>query len=161
MKNFFALLSLSALLFSILPVLTVSAQLAPIGRIAQNTNSAKFYFDRAEAKLTSVNFDYKGAVADYDTAIKIDPKYVNAYISRSMAKVGLKDNQGAIADLNTAISIDPKSADAYFARAFIKHDYLKDKQGGINDMIKASELARDRGDMDSYKVAIKKIEEWK
>jgi tetratricopeptide (TPR) repeat protein len=161
MKKVSALLTLSALLFSILPVLTVSAQPAPVGRIAQNTNSAKFYFDRAQEKAFAINFDYKGAIADYDTAISIDPKYVDAYTYRGLAKFGSQDNQGAIADLNTAISIDPKSADAYFFRAAIKHDNLQDKQGGINDMIKASELYREQGDMNTYKEAIKKIEQWK
>jgi tetratricopeptide (TPR) repeat protein len=162
MKKVCVLLSISALLCQFPPVAIVSAQtIAPIEQIAQTNNSAKFYFDRAEAKLTSVNSDHKGAIADYDTAIRIDPKYVNAYIHRGMAKVGLKDNQGAITDLNTAISIDPKSAEAYFTRSVIKHDYLKDKQGAISDLTKASELAHEQGDMDSYKVAIEKIKEWK
>jgi replication-associated recombination protein RarA len=78
-----------------------------------------------------------------------------------MTKVGLQDNQGAIADVNTAIIINPKSINAYLTRAYIKHDFLKDKQGGISDMVKVSELAREQGDMDTYKQAMKKIEEWK
>jgi tetratricopeptide (TPR) repeat protein len=162
MNKLSTLVSICILLSPVLPIYKVSAQtIVPTILISQANKSAKFYFDRAEEKSTSVNFDYKGAVADYDMAISIDPKYVDAYIGRSMAKTGLQDNQGAITDLNTAISIDPKSINAYLARAYIKHDFLKDKQGGISDMVKASELARDRGDMDSYQQAVKKIEEWK
>ena len=160
MKKVSALLSLSALLFSILPVLTVSAQsIAPTQQIAQGNKSAKDYYESADSKLSSG--DYPGAVADFDAAIKIDPKYVAAYIYRGMSKVGIRDNQGALADLNTAISLDPKSGEAYGVRAPIEHDFLKDKQGGMSDIVKASELARDRGDMNDYKAAIKLIEKWK
>ncbi len=159
MKKVSLLLSLSVLFFSVLPV---SAQpSAPMEQIAQAENSAKFYFDRGQEKATAINFDYKGAISDYDTAISINPKYVDAYIYRGLAKLGSQDARGAIVDLNTAISIDHKSAEAYVIRANIKHDYLKDKQGGINDMIKASELYREQGDMNSYKEAIKKIGQWK
>ncbi|PMB44794.1 hypothetical protein CEN39_27830, partial [Fischerella thermalis CCMEE 5201] len=76
--------------------------------------------------------DYKGAIADYTEAIRLNPKYDEAYNDRGIARSELGDKQGAIADFNTAIKINPNYANAYNNRGNARSD-LGDKQGAIAD----------------------------
>lgn len=57
------------------------------------------------------------AMADFDEAIKRDPKYAMAYSNRGNLHGDLGDNDRAIADYNTAIKLNPKLASAYSNRA--------------------------------------------
>ncbi|WP_337885667.1 tetratricopeptide repeat-containing serine protease family protein [Fischerella thermalis] len=76
--------------------------------------------------------DYKGAIADYTEAIRLNPKYDEAYNDRGIARSELGDKQGAIADYNTAIKINPNLAQAYNNRGIARSE-LGDKQGAIAD----------------------------
>ena len=60
--------------------------------------------------------EYDRAIADFDKAIEINPKYARAYFGRggTYAKKGGLDE--AIANFDKAIEIDPKFAPAYFGR---------------------------------------------
>ena len=42
------------------------------------------------------------AIADFDSAIRLDPNYVNAYQNRAAARGGLGDTAGSNADLEKA-----------------------------------------------------------
>jgi tetratricopeptide (TPR) repeat protein len=42
------------------------------------------------------------AIADFDSAIRLDPNYVNAYQNRAAARRGLDDTAGSDADLEKA-----------------------------------------------------------
>lgn len=62
------------------------------------------------AKISIHNF--KGAIEDYDQAIKIDPKNSNSYYYRSLAKIALSRNdykylKAAHEDLNKALELNP------------------------------------------------------
>ncbi len=76
--------------------------------------------------------DNKGAIADYDMAIKLNPKHANAYNNRGETKSKLGDKKGAIADYNIAIGIDPQSFKTYVNRGVVKSD-LNDNKGAIED----------------------------
>ena len=52
--------------------------------------------------------NYKGAIADYDKAIKLDPKYISAYYNRGLAKYDLKDYEGASSDFDKANELNPE-----------------------------------------------------
>ena len=65
--------------------------------------------------------DYQGAIADFDKAIEINPKYADAYNNRGNAKNQLKQYQEAIADYNKAIELNPKNVQAYNNRGLTKH----------------------------------------
>lgn len=62
--------------------------------------------------------DYKGAIADANSVIRIDPDQPDAYTLRSEARRHLGDQQGAIADqqkadvLDTAAEEDPLAGSA-------------------------------------------------
>lgn len=57
------------------------------------------------------------AIADYNAAIALDPKYAHAYNNRGGAYMAKGDLDRAMADLNQAIAIDPKYAEAYCNRS--------------------------------------------
>ncbi|KZR62047.1 tetratricopeptide repeat protein [Prochlorococcus sp. MIT 1303] len=78
----------------------------------------------------------QGAIAYHSKEITINPKNVDAYVNRGLAKENLKDYKGAIADHSKAIAINPQHAPAYYSRGVGKHA-SKDYQGAIADYSKA------------------------
>lgn len=83
--------------------------------------------------------DLSGAIADFDRAIKLDPRDALAYQNRAYAKRLKKDPAGAIADYTRAIELDPNSADAYYNRGNVKTD-RNDLDGAIADYDRTIEL---------------------
>jgi tetratricopeptide (TPR) repeat protein len=59
---------------------------------------------------------YDRAIANFDTAISLNPKHTNAYFNRGNAYEEKGQYDRAIANYDTAISLNPKDADAYFNR---------------------------------------------
>ena len=94
--------------------------------IDRNAKDAVAYYDRG---LTYAAVDeWERAIADYNKAIEIDPKYVDAYIGRGKAYSSERfDDARAMADYNKAIELDPKNARAYLARGRFYIDQLSDQ----------------------------------
>src|SRR5882724_11814199 len=70
--------------------------------------------------------DVKGAMADYDEAIRLDPRSTNARLFRSSLFRNAANHDRAIDDLSEAIRIDPNVALFYTRRGlsyYGKHDY--------------------------------------
>src|SRR6185295_17853075 len=63
--------------------------------------------------------DYKGAIADLDKAVGIDPKRADSYLQRGIAKY-YSDDTKAMTDFNKAIELDSKLALAYHYRGNLK-----------------------------------------
>ena len=63
--------------------------------------------------------EYDKAIADYNEAIRLDPKDAAAYDNRGNAWQAKGEYDKAIADYNEAIRLDPKDADAYNGRAWL------------------------------------------
>jgi tetratricopeptide (TPR) repeat protein len=137
MKKVSALLTLSALLFSTLPVLTVLLfQFLTVGMVSAQT--APEVQQIAQADLSSAK----------------------AYRERGFSKSDTGDQKGAIADFDRSIELDPKDADTYAGRGFAKF-MLKDKQGAINDLTTSTELHRQQGHTATYQKGLKIIEQLK
>ena len=68
--------------------------------------------------------DQKGdeAIVEFDEAVRLDPKYAQAYIDRGLAYSRKGDPDRAIADYNKALRLDPKLALAYAGRG---HAYAR------------------------------------
>jgi tetratricopeptide (TPR) repeat protein len=97
------------------------------------------YFTSAAQKYQQG--DYQGALADYNRAIKINPKNANAYYNRGLLKATkLQDPQGALADYNSAIQLKPSYDVVYNNRGNLKVDKLKDFQGALADYNRAIKL---------------------
>ena len=63
----------------------------------------------------NVKYDLKQhqeAIADYDTAIELNPKDAQTYNNRGVAKKMLKQYKEAIVDYDKAIELNPKYADS-------------------------------------------------
>jgi lipoprotein NlpI len=122
---------------TLLKAILVAASLGvvPTAGIAQS-NSVD-YFNRGVAE--KANGDLEGAIADYNRAIELDPKFGAAYSNRGNAKQAKGDLDGAIADCDRAIELDPKDATAHKYRGVAKKA-KGDLEGAIADYNRAIEL---------------------
>ncbi|NJR21811.1 MAG: tetratricopeptide repeat protein [Richelia sp. CSU_2_1] len=102
--------------------------------------------------------DYRGAIAAYDRALRIDPNYALAYNNRGNARSDLGDKQGAIEDFDRALRIDPNLSHAYYNRGLIRKA-LGDKQGAIQDFQKAANLYQWQREEFYYQKALDRIRE--
>jgi tetratricopeptide (TPR) repeat protein len=97
---------------------------------APSAPKADDFFLRANDKHKAG--DLRGALADYDQAIRIDPQYAFAYVNRGNTRRALGDKQGVITDYDQAIRLNPKYALAYYNRGKARSE-LGDRQGAIAD----------------------------
>jgi tetratricopeptide (TPR) repeat protein len=95
------------------------------------------FFLQAYEKAKKGN--YKGAIADYDQAISLSPKFVNAYIGRGVAHLALEDKKMSFSDFNKAVQLDPNSAHTYGYRG-VARDKLGDTKGAFADFDQAVQL---------------------
>lgn len=72
--------------------------------------------------------DYKGALEDYNNAIKIDPNKSNFYYYRSLAKFGSHDKKGALRDQEKSLKLNPEDSKAMFYKAVIEESIKKNKE---------------------------------
>jgi tetratricopeptide (TPR) repeat protein len=107
----------------------VDVGVRPPGVVAAAPKADDFYI-RANNKARQK--DYKGAIADYTEAIRLNPNYDAAYNNRGVVRRRLGDKQGAIADFNSALKINPNDADVYVNRG-VARDNLGELQGAIAD----------------------------
>lgn len=56
---------------------------------------------------------YQEAIRHLDEALKLDPKFVDVYLSRAGIHANLKDYSSSVKDFSTAISMDPVYSQAY------------------------------------------------
>jgi tetratricopeptide (TPR) repeat protein len=104
--------------------------------------------------------DSQGALADFNLAISLNPKFAGAYYNRGLLKADkLNDSQGALADFNLAIFLNPKYVTAYYNRGILKAYKLNDRPGAISDFRTAARIFRQQGQTQYLKLAIDQLRE--
>jgi tetratricopeptide (TPR) repeat protein len=98
---------------------------------------AIIYFHRGINRHTSG--DIKGAIEEYNQALKLRPDFAEVYYKRGISRYKLGDLKGAILDYNQAIRLNPNYAGVYNHRGFTRHD-LGDFPGAIRDFNQALKL---------------------
>jgi len=106
------------------------------------SQNAEEYLWGGMTKLLELK-DYRGAIADFNKAIELSPKYGAAYYYRGYSKATLEDHRGAIADFTKVIELDPKDETAYLRRGLTKL-LLEQKESGCMDFSKAGELGSEK-----------------
>ena len=120
--------------------ITTAKEIIPTSSIAQG-KTAKFYYKQGIEKIKLG--DYRGAIADYNKAIELNPDDAAFYFNRGSATNKLGDYQGAIADYTKAIEINPKYGAFYYNRGVAKN-FSGDPQGACIDVRKAYSLGYKR-----------------
>jgi len=83
--------------------------------------------------------EHAAALADYTTAIQIDPNDATAYSNRGVTYADLQDYERALADYTQAIQINPTDAQAYNNRGNTYAD-LQDNAAALADFTHAIHL---------------------
>src|ERR1700722_17986115 len=84
-----------------------------------NVQNAVTYVDRGLAREKKGDLD--GAMADYNQAIKLNPKFDFPYNNRGNVRRKRGDLEGAMADYNRAIQINSKYPSPYKNRGYVKY----------------------------------------
>lgn len=114
-------------------IIFLTATMTAFGQTAQE------YLDSGIEKHNKQ--DYKGALKDYDKAIKADDKLTAAYFNRGTIKLATSDLKGALVDFDKTISLDKKFIKAYYSRAtvYVSQEKYKDAMPDLNKVIEMDE----------------------
>jgi tetratricopeptide (TPR) repeat protein len=83
------------------------------------------------------------ALADYSSAIRIDPKYIAAYENRGMTHLQAGQSGEALDDFTSAIAYSPDDPDLYFLRGYAYQTVVHDPKRAIADYTAALRLKPD------------------
>ncbi len=103
--------------------------------------------------------EYDRAIADYNEAIRLDPKFTAAYTNRGIAWRSKGEYDRAVADYSEAIRLDPKNIYSYNARAWIwatcPNAAFRDGNQAVASATRACELSdwKDPGNIDTLAAA--------
>jgi Tfp pilus assembly protein PilF len=105
--------------------------------------TADEFFIAGFNKLVDPGKDFQAgrreAMAQFNQAVALNPRYTIAYFLRAIVKDKLNDPQGALADYNQAISLNPKIGASYYNRGILK-EQLNNPQGALADYNQAISL---------------------
>ena len=126
-------------------LLTPSASTVPL-REWQNRDPIRAYVYHTQGKNKYDADEYEAAIADFDKAIKLNPRNIHTYYRRGIAKDAFGKHKAAIADFDKAIEINTEAVYLYLGRRNAKHA-LSDYEGAIADLDKAIQLYPEHPDL--------------
>jgi Tfp pilus assembly protein PilF len=94
------------------------------------------YQNRGVARMER---DPKGAIADFDAALKIHPEYIDALLNRAWVRFGIKETGSALADFDTALKLQPRHFQGRLKRAIARMQQ-GDRAGAAEDLAVAMEV---------------------
>jgi len=124
----------------------------PFSASAQKPQSAKKYVKEGLERFG--RNDILGAIAEFDRAISVDPKYGEAYFNRGKARRAAGDLDGAIEDYEMTAGLAPDLAanNHDITQAFLNRGYIRsnrmDIEGALADFDHA--IKYDPNDADAY-----------
>ncbi len=104
-------------------------------QVTETQLSAQEYFEQALARPED---DLDTKIADYDEALRLNPRYADALINRGNSLANKGNPKGAIADYNEVLRLNPLDADAYYNRGNTRYNQ-NDLEGAIADYTKSIE----------------------
>ena len=99
-----------------------------VGSYNHNQNSSQKTAVRNQPQSHS---NRRAAIANFTKAIKIEPKFINAYLKRCEIYYKLENHQGILDDCKRIISINPSIVEAFYYQG-IAHYSLGYVQGAID-----------------------------
>lgn len=126
------------LLLSLIATCPAGAQSAPV-KPDSNADSASASIHRQAGHTLYIRGDLSAAVAEFDEAIKLDPKESISFYQRGIAKQEQKKPDEAMADFNQAILLNPVEGLFYYSRG-ITWETKADSVKALADFDKAIEL---------------------
>jgi tetratricopeptide (TPR) repeat protein len=109
-------------------------------------NSGGFYLATAAKKQSQG--DFKGALENYNRAIKIQPTAITYALRADLKYKILKDYRDAETDLTRAIELQPDEPRFYLVRFSWRG--FKNKKGAISDLRKAADIFKKQGHTGAY-----------
>lgn len=88
--------------------------------IRRQPDAAQLYYQRGTLWFNEGSGDYRRAEADFDTALRLDPAFVDALCARAELYRWQQRNEECIADCDRAIALRPTAARAFSIRAAAK-----------------------------------------
>src|SRR6266850_8061450 len=85
--------------------------------LGQTPRKPEQFYDRGVGRLERE--DLAGALADFNKAIELLPKYSAAYSVRGTVKKKMGDVEGAVVDFTRSIELTPGFAIPYYNRGFL------------------------------------------
>ncbi|GEM_PF-989507 len=79
---------------------------------------------------------FREAILNYESAIDLNPKLVEAYYLRGLSYYNLRDFENALIDFNKVLELKPKTKKVFLYRGSCKNQLL-DYAGGLADLEKA------------------------
>ena len=120
------------------PPVIIQACTELVGRnILWGHDSFYIFVDRAMGYVAQG--DKQHALDDYNTAVKVAPKYAPPYYYRGLFYAGQTDMEAALRDFDTALSLNPHFIPPLLARAKI-HKFQNDLSGALADYSEAIRL---------------------
>jgi tetratricopeptide (TPR) repeat protein len=98
----------------------LESALKDYGRSVEIAPSANAHFDRANLYVQLDQPDK--ALADFNAALAIDPKYLKALIGRADENYGARHLADSLADYTRVIAAQPKNAEVFFKRGSVYFD---------------------------------------
>ena len=90
----------------------------------------------ARANINTLHQEFAEAVADYDTAMKLDPTNMSYVRQRAWAALNAGQYEKAVDDYSRMLELDPDEHHAHHSRGFAKF-HLGDYDGAIKDLRRA------------------------
>ncbi|NEQ75011.1 MAG: serine protease [Okeania sp. SIO2C9] len=87
--------------------------------LSQSQNAAIYI---SQGIIYTIQGQYDKAIADFNQAIRLNPKYAEVYIARGAAYGIQGKYEKALTDFNQAIRLNPKHAEAYNGRASVYYE---------------------------------------